>query len=171
MTKLLLAGSALLLFVLSAAAQVPVKYDSAGQKIAPSLSVGVGPSGTPVPVALETDGRVKISGGAASLPAGAATSAKQDTGNASLASMDAKLATPAARTPSLTVATTTGSVLTGARSVSLAPSADFEGTILGTTITGVTNGAAFDFVAPAGDTIAAIAYTITAGSLTIQQLR
>ncbi len=79
--------------------------------------------------------------------------------------------TPVARTPSVAVAIVSGSVTAGARSVSIAPSSDFAGTILGTTITGTTNGGSFTWTAGQNDTLAAIAYTRTAGSLTILQVR
>jgi hypothetical protein len=72
------------------------------------------------------------------------------------------------RTPSLDIATGSGSVTSGAQSVTIVTSSDFSGTILGTS---VSTNKAFTWSSKLNDTLAAIAYTISAGSLTILQIR
>lgn len=73
-----------------------------------------------------------------------------------------------ARVPSRTVVTTSGSVAAGARSVALELSSDFVGSILGDNT--VIAGAIYPFVVYQNDdTLAAIAYTITSGSITISK--
>ncbi len=75
------------------------------------------------------------------------------------------------RTPLLSVATVTGTITEGALSITLVPSSDFSGTILGTAITPESPIAAFTWNAPAGDVVGAIPYTVTTGSLFITQIR
>ena len=70
------------------------------------------------------------------------------------------------RTPAASVVTADGTVAAGAKSVALIPSTDFVGTILGVDVG--TQPLSFD--APPGDTLGAIAYTRSAGSLTILTL-
>lgn len=67
------------------------------------------------------------------------------------------------RTPAASVVTASGTVAAGKKSVALIPSADFAGTILGVDV----GTQPLTFEAPAGDTLAAIVYTRSAGSLTI----
>lgn len=74
------------------------------------------------------------------------------------------------RTPSITTATASGSVPAGARKLTFIFSNDFAGSVLGSTFSG-TNDASVTIDAPAGDTLAAVAYTITAGSLRIVEVQ
>lgn len=71
------------------------------------------------------------------------------------------------RTAAVTVATGNGSVTAGKKSVSINSSSDFSGTVTGAALpaSGVVT-----FAADGADTIGAIAYTISAGSLTIATL-
>lgn len=75
------------------------------------------------------------------------------------------------RTPLLSVATVTGTITEGALSVTLVPSTDFSGVILGTPITPDSPIAAFTWNAPAGDVVGAIPYTVVTGSIYITQIR
>jgi hypothetical protein len=70
-----------------------------------------------------------------------------------------------------TAVTAGATIAAGAISVSIVPSSDFAGTINGATITGTTNGGAFNVRANPPDTLPAIIYTRTAGSLNISVLR
>lgn len=54
-----------------------------------TLIAGTGPTGLETPVSVDASGNVNTNVISAALPTGAATAAKQDTGNASLASIDA----------------------------------------------------------------------------------
>ncbi len=72
----------------------------------------------------------------------------------------------AQRTPAITVATASGSVAAGTRKMTMIFSSDFTGTVLGASISGV-NDRSLTIDAPARDTLAAIAYTITAGNIRI----
>lgn len=67
------------------------------------------------------------------------------------------------RTPAASVVSSSGSVNAGKKSITLIPSNDWTGTILGVDVG--TQPLAFD--APQGDTLGAITYTRTTGSLTI----
>ena len=67
------------------------------------------------------------------------------------------------RTPAASVVTSSGTVVAGKKSVTLIPSNDFTGTILGVDV----GAQPLQFDAPPGDTLGAIAYTRTTGSLTI----
>lgn len=71
------------------------------------------------------------------------------------------------QTPSRSVVTTSGSVTAGAASVTILSSSDFAGTVLGAAFL---PSLAETYEAAAGNTLAAIAYTITAGSLTISKV-
>lgn len=71
--------------------------------------------------------------------------------------------TGAQLTPASSTVTTDGSVAAGKYSVEFILSSDFAGTILGVAYAGA-NDAVKSFEAPAGRTLAAIAYTISAGS-------
>lgn len=71
--------------------------------------------------------------------------------------------TGAQLTPVTSTVTTTGSVAAGKYSVEFIFSSDFAGTILTVAYAGATD-AVKSFEAPAGRTLAAIAYTISAGS-------
>ena len=73
------------------------------------------------------------------------------------------------RTPAFTAATSSGTVTAGAKSVTFIFSTDFAGTILGTTIDLSTMGS-ITFTAPSGDTLSAIAYTRSAGTIYIQTI-
>jgi hypothetical protein len=76
------------------------------------------------------------------------------------------------RTWTLQTAVTTGATIaSGALSISIVPSSDFAGTINGATITGTTNGGAFNVRAVSPDTLPAVVYTRSAGSLSISILR
>lgn len=71
--------------------------------------------------------------------------------------------------PSLTIATSSGTVAAGARMVSIALSDDFSGTILGTSVSPL-DVQSLTFTAPANSTLGAIPYTRSSGSLTIIKL-
>lgn len=73
-------------------------------------------------------------------------------------------------TPTISTVTTSGNVTAGSRSCTLIFSSNFAGTVLGATYAGGTD-AAQAFVAPSGCTLSAIAYTITAGSIRIVDIR
>lgn len=70
------------------------------------------------------------------------------------------------RTPYTEMFFVDGASPAGATSVLFGLPADFEGTINGTFVTGA-NFASIPFVAPDGDTLPAIAFTIEAGSLLV----
>lgn len=72
------------------------------------------------------------------------------------------------RTPGATVVAVDGSVAAGARTVQLVPSADFSGTLLGQAWPSGT--AIVGWTAQGNDTIGAIAYTVTTGTLLILTL-
>lgn len=74
------------------------------------------------------------------------------------------------RTPAVDVVTTSGTFAEGAKSVALAISTDFSGTILGAPFSGATQGG-LDYTTDGADTIDAIPYTISAGSIYIISLR
>lgn len=69
------------------------------------------------------------------------------------------------------VTTASATITAGALSVSIVPSADFAGTINGATISGSSSGSVFTARVIAPDTLPAIAYTRSAGSLTISVIR
>lgn len=75
-----------------------------------------------------------------------------------------------ARTPTITRVTSSGAspVVAGARSVTFVFSTDFVGTILAVAYTGAIQ--SITLTAPGNDTLAAIAYTVTAGSMDIIKL-
>jgi len=71
---------------------------------------------------------------------------------------------PVVETPSLLIATTSGSVAVGSKTVSFTTSEDFVGTIDGDSIPA---NVSFGFAAQSGNTLAAIAYTLSAGNIII----
>lgn len=71
------------------------------------------------------------------------------------------------RVASATVVAVSGSVDAGAQSVGFLLSADFTGTIAGAAVTGASYTVFGPFAAKGADTLGAIAYTRSAGSLTI----
>lgn len=73
-----------------------------------------------------------------------------------------------ARTPASAVVSSSGSVAAGKQSVQFIPSSDFTGTLLGAAWPGTNATLGFSVVAP--ETIGAIAYTVTTGSITILTL-
>lgn len=73
------------------------------------------------------------------------------------------------RTPSITVATTNGTIAAGAQRISIIFSTDFAGTVLGATFDGSID-SSVAFSAPTGDTLAAVGYTVTAGSARIVKI-
>ncbi len=74
------------------------------------------------------------------------------------------------RTPSIVTAVVSGSVPEGARKVTFLFSSDFAGTVLGATFSGAAN-SFLTIDAPDGDTLGAIAYTRTAGTIRIVAVR
>lgn len=112
---------------------------------------------------------VILDSGTVTLPTGAATAAKQDTGNTSLATI-ATNTTTAERTPTITTASSSGTVSAGARKLTFIFSADFSGTVLGAAFEGATD-TAITIDAPSGDTLAAVAYTRSAGSVRIVKVQ
>lgn len=75
---------------------------------------------------------------------------------------------PQTYTPSLTIATSTGTIAAGATSVSIANTGGSSGTVLGTSLgAGVT----LDWTAPSGGTIGEISYNATGSTFLIQELR
>lgn len=75
-----------------------------------------------------------------------------------------------ARTPTISLKTTSGTVALGAKSVVFIFSTDFAGTVLGVTYSGATDSSQ-SFTAPSGDGLTAIAYTISAGSARVVEIR
>lgn len=73
-------------------------------------------------------------------------------------------------TPTLTIASSNGTIASGARYVSIALSDDFAGTIMGTAVTPA-DVSSITFAAPTGSTLTAISYTRSAGKLIILTLR
>lgn len=73
------------------------------------------------------------------------------------------------RTPSIAVVNASGSVAAGARKVTFIFSTDFAGTVMGVAFSGA-NDAALPIESDGGNTLAAIAYTITAGSARIVKI-
>lgn len=71
------------------------------------------------------------------------------------------------RVASAAVVTSSGSVAAGAQSVGFLLSADFTGTIAGASTPGTNYTVVGPFVAKGADTLGAIAYVVTTGSLTI----
>lgn len=71
-----------------------------------------------------------------------------------------------ARTPTITTAATDGTVAAGARGLTFIFSSDFAGTILGAAFSGGTD-SSVTIPVPSGDTLGAVAYTISAGSARI----
>lgn len=71
-----------------------------------------------------------------------------------------------ARTPTITLVSTDGSVAAGSRGLTLILSSDFAGTILGATFSGATT-SSLTIPVPDGDTLGAVDYTISAGSMLI----
>lgn len=71
-----------------------------------------------------------------------------------------------ARTPAVSLVTTNGTVASGKKIVDFIFSSDFTGTVLTVAFTGAAD-SVISFEAPPGDTLAAIAYTVTAGSIRI----
>ncbi len=74
------------------------------------------------------------------------------------------------RTPSITTAVVSGTVREGARKVTFLFSTDFAGTVLGATFSGAAN-SFLTIDAPNDDTLGAIAYTRTAGTIRIVEVR
>ena len=99
---------------------------------------------------------------------GGASAAKQD---AQITAEQAILAalTGVVRTPAFTAATSSGTVAAGAKSVIFNFSPDFTGTILGTTVDLNAMGG-IPFTAPSNDTLGAIIYTRSAGTLYITSI-
>lgn len=75
-----------------------------------------------------------------------------------------------ARIPTITTATTSGTVAAGCRQVIFIFSADFTGTVLGATFAGA-NDSSVAMAAQTGDALTAIVYTVTAGNIRIVQVR
>lgn len=74
------------------------------------------------------------------------------------------------RTPTISTATANGTVAAGTRNVTFIFSSTFTGSILGVAYAGSTD-ASQTFNAGSADALAEIAYTVTAGSLRIVEVR
>ena len=74
------------------------------------------------------------------------------------------------RTPAISTVSASGTVTAGVRRVTFVFSSDFAGTVLTATFAGATD-SSITIEAPAGDTLAAIAYTRSAGSMRILEVR
>ena len=83
-------------------------------------------------------------------------------------SVNVVLGTPSIETPSKTTVSTSGSVTTGVKSVTFITDSSFTGTILGDTAQA--NGA-YTFSASLNNTLSALVYTVTAGSMEITEVR
>lgn len=70
------------------------------------------------------------------------------------------------RTPTISTASSTGTVAAGAKKLTLVFSSDFAGTVLGAAFSGAAD-KSIDLNAPDNDTLAAVAYTVSAGSIRI----
>jgi len=81
--------------------------------------------------------------------------------------VDTEAGAGATRTPALTSVTASGSVTAGKKSVAFLASDDFVGTVAGGTLPA---GKAISFEADGSDTLSAIAYTRSAGTLYIGSL-
>lgn len=75
----------------------------------------------------------------------------------------------ASRTPAIASVSSSGSVAAGKKVVDFIFSSDFTGTVLTVAFAGA-NDSVISFEAPPGDTLAAIAYTVTAGSIRISTI-
>lgn len=73
------------------------------------------------------------------------------------------------RTPTISTVNSSGTVAAGARKLTFIFSGDFSGTVLGTAFAGGTD-ASLTIDAPAGDTLAAVGYTVASGSIRIIQI-
>lgn len=100
--------------------------------------VGQDPSGNPAPIKVDSSGNILV----ASTGAGAQ------------------------RAPTITTASASGSIAAGSRKNTLIFSGDFTGSVLGVAFSGAVDGS-LTIDAPSGDTLAAIAYIVTAGSIRI----
>ena len=115
-----------------------------------------------------------ISAASLPLPTGAATSALQTTGNASLAAIQAALTNPlpvslpsGAQAITSLYTNTSGTVAAGATSVGFVTDATFVGTINGAARAASTF---YGFSSTDGKTLPAINYTVTAGNITIDSI-
>jgi len=100
------------------------------------------------------------------LPSSAATAAKQDDIKGVLDTISTNTPASAQRTPAIATATGSGTVSSGKRKVTFIFSADFTGTVLSAAFNGNVD-SQLQIDAPAGDTLAAIAYTVTNGNVKI----
>jgi len=102
----------------------------------PIAIVGKDSSGNPVPLKLSDDGTITAT------VSGAGTQ----------------------RTQTITLLTTSGTIAAGARGLTLIFSTDFTGTVGGVAFNGA-NDSSFTFPIPSGDTIGAVSYVVTTGSI------
>lgn len=104
------AGTLRAMVVDSSGRQIVAGGGTAGTPTGGVLSVQGVASGTPIPASQSGTWNITNISGTVSLPTGAATAAKQDTGNSSLASIDTNLQDIESRTPNLGQAAMAGSV-------------------------------------------------------------
>lgn len=78
--------------------------------------------------------------------------------------------TPPTVTPTITTASTSGTVAAGSRGLTFVFSSTFTGTVLGATCAGATD-SSLSIPAPPGTTLAAVAYIVSAGSVRILDVR
>lgn len=100
---------------------------------------------------------------------GDASAANQSTQITAEQAILAKLPALAQRTPTATVRTADGTIALGCRKLTLVFSSDFAGTVLGAAYPAGLFSLTLD--PPNGDTQAAVAYTISAGSITSYETR
>lgn len=74
------------------------------------------------------------------------------------------------RTASITSVNASGSVAAGAKSITFIFSLDFTGTVAGGAFTGAAD-TSITITAPGADTLSAVAYTVTAGSIRIVEVQ
>jgi hypothetical protein len=137
----------------------------------------VNPDNRPVPVKI-TSGSVTVTGGDASAAnqtavqanpgsdASKAVAVQGVTGGKAVATAEAS----AQLTPTITTVTTSGTVAAGARKLTFVFSSDFAGTVLTATFAGA-NDASISLDAPTPNTLAAVAYTVTAGTIRIVKVQ
>jgi hypothetical protein len=143
-----------------------------------SLVAGLDSDGKPVALQTDSNGKLQTSSTVTSDLAGKATAAAPTyiEGSDNAFSLDLagnlRIKLPATvRTPAIAIETgsTNSPITAGKKSVAFIFSSDFEGTVL-TKAIDPTKVGTLGFEAPPGDTLAAIAFTVTNGSVTIVTL-
>jgi hypothetical protein len=73
-------------------------------------------------------------------------------------------------TPTITAVTTNGTVSSGAKALTFIFSPDFTGAVLGVAFSGASD-STLTISSPTGETLTAVAYTVTAGSFRLVEVR